>query len=107
MRILSRLDLNNIPALNAQSNLDDPIVYARFYDPFGSWEWFALEYDGEGLFFGLVNGFELELGFFSLEELDAVTLIQRPRIERDFWFRPIAVSELTKRIKEKRDLEDL
>ena len=29
----------------------------------------ASEFDGEDIFFGLVNGFELELGYFSLQEL--------------------------------------
>jgi hypothetical protein len=30
-----------------------------------SWTWYSTEFDGEDLFFGLVVGFETELGYFN------------------------------------------
>ena len=34
------------------------------------WEWYAFEKtEDEGVFFGLVHGFETELGYFSTQEL--------------------------------------
>jgi hypothetical protein len=49
----------------------DAIVVAKFFDPVGSWTWYATAYYPEDrLFFGLVRGLETELGYFSLDELD-------------------------------------
>lgn len=32
----------------------------KFFTPDSNWTWYASEFDGEGLFFGLVIGFEAE-----------------------------------------------
>ena len=42
----------------------------KYFHALSGWTWYASEYDPENeRFFGLVNGFELELGYFSLREL--------------------------------------
>jgi hypothetical protein len=56
-----------LPTLYAQSESSDAIVYVKFFNPNSDWTWYATEFDGEDLFFGLVQGFEEELGYFSLE----------------------------------------
>lgn len=38
----------------------------------GSWTWWATEFDGDDTLFGLVEGFEKELGYFSLSELQGI-----------------------------------
>jgi hypothetical protein len=39
--------------------------------PLMDWVWYPTEYDAEERhFFGLVSGWELELGYFALEELE-------------------------------------
>ena len=63
----------------------DAVVIAKFFHPVGSWTWYATEYDGEDTFFGLVDGFELEWGYFSLSELKSVTAFGLG-IERDLHF---------------------
>ncbi len=55
----------------------------KFFDPTGSWTWYATEFDGEDTFFGLVDGFELEWGTFSLSEMQAVKGRFGLGIERD------------------------
>ena len=35
------------------------------------WTWYAIEFDGADLFFGYVVGHVPELGYFSLQELEA------------------------------------
>jgi hypothetical protein len=60
-----------IPALYDTEHAKDPTVYAAYSHPGSSWRWFVTEYDGEARFFGLVAGFETELGYFSREELEA------------------------------------
>jgi hypothetical protein len=63
------------------------------YPDFG-WTWYGIEFDGEDIFFGLVDGFELEFGTFSLSELLANRGTLRCEIERDLYFTPKRVSEL-------------
>jgi hypothetical protein len=54
----------------------------------------ASEFDGEDIFFGLVDGFELELGYFSLKELKEVAGPLGLPIERDIHFEPKTLNEL-------------
>jgi len=41
----------------------------RGWESWSGWYWFATEETEPGLFFGLVQGFEEEIGYFSLREL--------------------------------------
>lgn len=63
--------LVGIPALYVQDGKgQSAIAYLKFFDPCGSWSWFATELDpATGEAFGIVHGFEKELGYFSLAEL--------------------------------------
>lgn len=55
----------------------------------------ATEYDpAEGIFFGLVQGFEVELGYFSLAELEEIRGPGGLTIERDLHFEPRPLSEI-------------
>lgn len=84
-----------LPPLYSQENNRDPLALVRFYDTLGDWSWYAIEFDGESTFFGLVLGFERELGYFSLEELEQVNESAGfPRIERDSGFEPVPVSKI-------------
>lgn len=65
---------------------EDHIVVVKFFDPTGSWTWYATEFDGKDIFFGLVDGFELEWGTFSLSELRSVKGRFGLGIERDLYF---------------------
>ena len=59
-----------IPLLYATRHHPDPLVLARFFHPNSSWSWYVTEFDGEQEFFGLVAGFEIELGYFLRSELE-------------------------------------
>lgn len=65
---------------------NEAIVIVKFFDPTGSWTWFATEFDGEDIFFGLVDGFELEWGTFSLSEMQAIKGRFGLGLERDLYF---------------------
>jgi hypothetical protein len=54
----------------------------------------CVEFDGEDVFFGLVVGFEIEAGYFSLSELEATRGPWGLPIERDLWFKPVPLSQL-------------
>jgi len=41
----------------------DALAQVKFFTPDAQWSWFASEFDGEDILFGLVVGLEIELGY--------------------------------------------
>ena len=70
---------------NEEIGLDAPAL-VKFFTPDAQWTWYASEFDGEDIFFGLVIGLEIEFGYFSLSELKAVRGPLGLPIERDKFF---------------------
>lgn len=67
--------------------LEEKIVICKFFTPWSNWQWFVFEAekqeDGDYLFFGMVHGFEKEMGYFQLSELEEVCGPLGLTIERD------------------------
>jgi hypothetical protein len=60
------------PGLYAQEHVADPLVYAVVSHARLGWFWYILEYDpATRRAFALVTGFETELGYVWLPELEA------------------------------------
>lgn len=72
----------------------EAMAKVKFFTPDSTWTWFASEFDGEDIFFGLVDGFELELGYFSLSELQEARGPWGLPIERDLFFESKTLREL-------------
>jgi hypothetical protein len=70
------------------------IAQVKFFTSDSNWTWYASEFDGEDTFFGLVSGFEVELGYFSLKELQEVKGPLGLQIERDIYFEPQTLGRL-------------
>jgi hypothetical protein len=88
---------NTIPALYAAENDPDPIAQIKLFTPDSNWTWYVTEYSKEeNLCFGLVIGHESELGYFSMDELQAVRGPLGLKIERDLHFTPERLSVLKK-----------
>ena len=75
MQLLTQEIRNKIPKMNETAEEENPRVYAKFFGG-GRWSWYAMEFDGEDIFFGYVRsglddtgGYD-ELGSFSLSELE-------------------------------------
>lgn len=84
-----------IPAIGAAAHVADPLAYVKLFDPTGSWSWYLTEANPEtGEAFGLVKGFETELGYIDLNELADTPLRFGLRIERDLHFTPRPLSEI-------------
>ena len=66
----------------------EALAQVKFFTPDSNWTWYASEFDGEDIFFGLVSGFEVELGYFSLKELQEAHGPLGLPIERDLHFEP-------------------
>ena len=79
-----------IPDLGTTDNQVDRIVYTRFYVPNNNWEWYPFELSNQSdMMYGLVIGFEKEIGYFSEQEL-----LSSKSVYRDTSFEPIKWSEL-------------
>ncbi len=84
-----------VPHLYSEENVADPLVRAKFFTPDSSWTWYCLEYDPSArLCFGLVDGFEQELGYFDLTELEQVVGPFGLHVERDLYFVPCPLSQV-------------
>ena len=102
MELLTEEIKSVLPTLYAQEYEKDPMVYCKFFDPTGSWTWYATEGEetdnGDFLFFGYVVGFDAELGYFTLSQLESAkrkaTGIRALPIERDLYFTPCKLSEV-------------
>jgi hypothetical protein len=86
-----------LPPMRATESEQDPLAIVKYFTPWTSWTWYATEFDGEDLFFGLVVGFEAELGYFSLSELRDARGPAGLRIERDLYFTATPLSKLPTR----------
>ena len=88
-----------IPALYANENVqsyDDVLAIAKLFSPYSNWTWFITEWDPQtGTCFGLVEGFETELGYFDLTELAEATVFGGvPAVERDLYWQPKTIGEI-------------
>ena len=94
MKLLTDEVLKQLPKLYSQENEPDPMVVCKFFFPDFSWTWYAIEFDGKDTFYGLVDGFEQELGYFTLSELLSTRGKLGLPIERDLYFRPVHLHEI-------------
>ncbi|MEM9167931.1 MAG: DUF2958 domain-containing protein [Planctomycetota bacterium] len=78
-----------LPKLYATEHESDPLLRVKLFTPWTNWTWWIAEFDGEDICFGLVQGFETELGYFSLKELEAIRGPGGLKIERDLHFEPV------------------
>ena len=99
-----------LPALYSQEGNADPMVMCKFFMADAGWTWFAIEgspvdedgyYDTDKekvdfVFFGLVSGLDVELGYFSLSELERLRGKFGLPVERDLYFQPTRLSEVKK-----------
>lgn len=81
-----------LPDLYEQENVENPIAHAHFVHKASGWHWFVTEgrkeEDGDMLLFGLVNGFEKEIGYFTLDELASVGA------DFDVDFKPVGIFDI-------------
>ena len=96
MNLLTKELRAKLPALYTNENtpIGDQIVICKFFITWSNWTWYALEFDGKDLFFGLVEGHERELGYFSLSELQGLRNTVGLGVERDLHFEPTRLGDL-------------
>lgn len=96
MNLLTKSLAEKLPKLYETEHepLEDKIAVAKFFHPATNWTWYVIEYDGQDLCWGLVDGHETEFGYFSVSELSKAVGPFGLRVERDIFFRPTRVQEL-------------
>lgn len=73
-------------------------IAAKFFTPDSDWTWYAVEGEPEGesdfVFYGLVDGFEREWGYFALSELQKVKGPAGFSVERDLYFTDKTIKDI-------------
>lgn len=82
-------------------NMDEKVAYAKFFSPYSSWTAFAVDFDGEDMFFGLVYGPYCEAGYFGYTEMKTAMKCGVPLIERDEHWTPKTIKECKEEMKKR------
>jgi hypothetical protein len=89
--------LKTIPPLYSTEDQNDTLVYVKLFTPDSVFTWFIIECSIDGdTCYGYVQGFESELGYFSLEELKSIKGPLGLAVERDISFKPTALAIIRK-----------
>ena len=104
MKLLPRKIREILPPLYSQDGKGGKaIAHVKIFTPDSNWTWWITEgqpiLDDSGSevdyqFFGLVHGFEKELGYFNLSELEAARGPMGLPIERDLYWQPKTLLEI-------------
>jgi hypothetical protein len=95
MKMITKALEKKLPKLYATERQKQPIVHVHYFCPSNGWDWYITEFDGKDTMFGLVDGYDVELGYISLSELSSVKDRHgRPMVERDLYWTPKPLSEV-------------
>ncbi len=99
MQLMTKAIEAKLPAMKATEGQADPEIIVKFFTPWSSWTWWAIEGEreenGDFLFFGLVDGHDKELGYWRLSELANLKGLGGLRVERDLHFEGHTLSEFS------------
>ena len=69
VKLLNLKNLDDVPT-------DELMVVCKYHSYLNGWNWYVIagekQADGDYLLFGYVEGFEKELGFFTLSEIKSI-----------------------------------
>lgn len=107
MKLLTNEDLKKLQAQDPyhpsgpgrELPSEELMILVKFFTPDSCWTWWACsasqdEKSGDVQFFGLVEGFEKELGYFWLSELESIKGPFGLPVERDLYWNPVPLSTL-------------
>ena len=98
MRLMTKKLEKHFAEVGSQEKEKDPVIVAKFFNPFGAGTWYAVQYDPVSeLFFGYVSLFgdwRDEWTYFSLARLESYVSTFGTGIERDLSWRERKASEI-------------
>ncbi len=86
MKLITKEILKRAKPLGATDGVKSKPILAKYFTPWTNWTWYAVEFDGDDLFFGYVEGTDNEWGYFSLSDLESIEGPFGLKIERDLFF---------------------
>ncbi len=97
-KLITETQMSQIPDLYETERSLNPICHIKLFTPDSLWSWYIIEFSKEdkSTCYGYVQGLDSELGYFSLEELEAAKGPLGLEIERDMSFTPTALSSIKK-----------
>jgi hypothetical protein len=95
-RLIPQTLLSDIPDLYATEGQTNPLCHIKLFTPDSCFTWYIIEFSksDRNTCYGYVRGFEDELGYFTLEELESIHGPLGLAIERDFSFAPTPFSTI-------------
>ena len=95
--------LENIPDLYQTERTINPTCHIKLFTPDSIFTWYIIEISKEdkSTCYGYVVGFESELGYFSLKEIESIKGALGLGVERDISFKPTALAIIRKAKKSK------
>ena len=98
MKLLTRELLKKLPPIgHSIKTKEEPQAIVKWFTPDSNWTWYVAEYNPEnGMCWGLVDGFEKEFGFFTIDEIQKLKGPLKLPIERDMWFEKCNLNSLVK-----------
>jgi hypothetical protein len=100
MKLLTKA-IKKIPKLHATEGvaLKDKVAVCKFFDPCGGYTFYIIEGEQEGddfTLWGYVTGLHYpEFGYASLNEISSIRGAFGLGIERDLWWEPTKLSEIS------------
>lgn len=86
-----------IPKLYETEEFSNPICQLKLFTPDSIWEWYIIEISiDKDICYGYIKGFESELGYFSLNELNEIRGNLGLKVEIDSSFTPISLASVRK-----------
>lgn len=101
MKLMTKeISKNAMAQYKLGSDFKGQMIVAKFFNPTGTWKWYVMNQDPEDpdYLWGIVKGYEVEMGSFSLSELQNLKFPFGLSIERDLWFTPIPAKECWERL---------
>lgn len=94
-KLLDEETRRRLPPLYSGKELGlNGVAQVKLFTPDSNYAWYASEFDGKEVFFGLIIGQEIELVYFALSELREMRGPLGLLIERDLYFEPTSLREL-------------
>jgi len=100
MKLMTKAIEKRLPKLYSTDNVEveKKVAVCKFFAPWCNWRWYVVEgekmADGDFMFFGYVQGYENEWGYFSLSELEAIKGPFGLKVERDICMMDFKMSEV-------------
>ena len=98
MKLLTKELLKKLPPIgHSIKTKEEPQAIVKWFTPDSNWTWYVAEYNPEdGMCWGLVDGFEKEFGFFTIDEIQKLKGPLKLPIERDMWFEKCNLNSLVR-----------